>query len=510
VAATKAAFEADKVPLDLFLEAQRREADADSGFFGALVEYALAIKNLHYTKGSLLDYNEIYLSEGPWPDKAYADAAKLKTKKHELLDYRMKPAPVSLGPLPQPAGSEMPMGYPQGPAEGVPPGAEVWPLPPVNAPQPNGPTSPPPAQTPSSPPPSIPPAPQSTIRIAPQAETARSASPQPLAPGQGPDLSSPTSHQQPDLQPHNERLLSPAVQPAMSRPMAMDELIASQSPPAASAPIAPRTATPATAATTAESPESAAPAADTSELNRRSNAFAESHAPEASTLSIYSRSSNPPPIVEETAPQPTTDLSLVRVVTEAPPAGVQPAKPIAAPPITASESSNPPVRPAAANQSNSTARASWPESTFQSRPPVDRNDGIMPGPAPSVDGSIWTRGSVQPASYPADVSTSTTQESAPSRYTPPQSPMARFSIPQSTISPNVPPAAGPPQSEPANNASHAPSSTEMFQPLPPMHENQSSDGTPQASTLNLVQPLPAPKQPSPQGNTLQPLPPFGR
>ena len=48
VAATRAAFESDKVPLDLLLEAQRRQADAESGFFAALVEYALAIKNLHY------------------------------------------------------------------------------------------------------------------------------------------------------------------------------------------------------------------------------------------------------------------------------------------------------------------------------------------------------------------------------------------------------------------------------------------------------------------------------
>ena len=51
VAATQAAFESDKVPLDLFLEAQRRQADAESGFFAALVEYALAMKNLHLRQG---------------------------------------------------------------------------------------------------------------------------------------------------------------------------------------------------------------------------------------------------------------------------------------------------------------------------------------------------------------------------------------------------------------------------------------------------------------------------
>jgi len=78
VAATKAAYESDKVPLDLYLESQRRLADAESRFFAALAEYAVAVKNVHFEKGSLMDYNAIYLAEGPWPDKAYRDAATRK------------------------------------------------------------------------------------------------------------------------------------------------------------------------------------------------------------------------------------------------------------------------------------------------------------------------------------------------------------------------------------------------------------------------------------------------
>ncbi len=104
VAATKAGYESDrKVPLDLYLEAQRRVADADSEFFATLIEYALAVKNLHFEKGSLLDYNEIFLAEGPWPDKAYRDAQNIVTTRRQQrpMSYILQqtPPPISQGPV---------------------------------------------------------------------------------------------------------------------------------------------------------------------------------------------------------------------------------------------------------------------------------------------------------------------------------------------------------------------------------------------------------------------------
>ena len=63
------AFEADKAPVDLLLYAQLRLADADAHYYRALVEYALAIKNVHYQKNSILDYNSVYLAETPWANK---------------------------------------------------------------------------------------------------------------------------------------------------------------------------------------------------------------------------------------------------------------------------------------------------------------------------------------------------------------------------------------------------------------------------------------------------------
>ncbi len=90
---------------DLLLDAQRRLADADTTYYRGLVEYSLAIKNVHLQKGSLLDYNEIYLSEGPWPGKAHSDAARLdesRRKSSRVLNYIVSsPLPISRGPYDQ-------------------------------------------------------------------------------------------------------------------------------------------------------------------------------------------------------------------------------------------------------------------------------------------------------------------------------------------------------------------------------------------------------------------------
>jgi outer membrane protein TolC len=66
-AAVQAAFEGDKATADQVLDAQRRLAEDESGYFLALVEYALAVKNVHFEKGALLDYNQIILAEDQWP-----------------------------------------------------------------------------------------------------------------------------------------------------------------------------------------------------------------------------------------------------------------------------------------------------------------------------------------------------------------------------------------------------------------------------------------------------------
>jgi outer membrane protein TolC len=186
LAASKAAYEhrpfsgqlQPEAPLDLYLEAQRRDAEAESQFFATITEYALAIKNLHFVKGSLLDYNDIYLAEGPWPGKAYKDAANREPSRwhSQDLNYVMhQPPPVSQGTEPH---YQLPP--PVEPLPGPPPGPGVMPrqlpeeLPGTN-PQPmNG------------------AAPTSDKRNAPQGTTLRAGIPQPAAlPARNPAWSPP-------------------------------------------------------------------------------------------------------------------------------------------------------------------------------------------------------------------------------------------------------------------------------------------------------------------------------
>ncbi len=104
--AVEAAYEADQAgaELDEVLDAQRRLADAESNYYRSLVEYASAIKNVHFEKGSLLDYNGIYLEEGPWPIKAYEDAAKrreLELRPWQFFGPLEGGRVISNGPVPQ-------------------------------------------------------------------------------------------------------------------------------------------------------------------------------------------------------------------------------------------------------------------------------------------------------------------------------------------------------------------------------------------------------------------------
>lgn len=68
------AFEFDRAPINLVLDAQRRLAFAESRYYEALVEHTLAIKGMQFEKGTLLDYAGVHLAEGPWTEAAHADA----------------------------------------------------------------------------------------------------------------------------------------------------------------------------------------------------------------------------------------------------------------------------------------------------------------------------------------------------------------------------------------------------------------------------------------------------
>ncbi|MBW3596976.1 MAG: TolC family protein [Planctomycetes bacterium] len=97
-------YERGLTTLDLVLRAQQRLAESEISFYRALCEYNKGIAFVHFRKGSLLEYNNVMLAEGPWPEKAYFDAeghARRRAASY-YLDYGWtQPPPVSSGPAPQ-------------------------------------------------------------------------------------------------------------------------------------------------------------------------------------------------------------------------------------------------------------------------------------------------------------------------------------------------------------------------------------------------------------------------
>ncbi|MHB8952481.1 MAG: TolC family protein [Pirellulaceae bacterium] len=108
VEALMALVKGGKGTVDLVLNGQRRRANAQADFYRAIVEYNKAIANVHFRKGSLLEYNNIQLAEGPWPKKAYWDALG-KARERDAsyyLDYgHTRPRVISRGPVDQGLGA---------------------------------------------------------------------------------------------------------------------------------------------------------------------------------------------------------------------------------------------------------------------------------------------------------------------------------------------------------------------------------------------------------------------
>lgn len=133
VAAVEAAYDSDNATLDLLLEAQRRQAEADGSYYRSLVEYSLAIKNVQFEKGSLLAYNNIYLAEGGWPEKAYMDASereRLRGRVRKIADAPEYTGALSQGAYPQLlTPGEMPVEMPVEPLQPSPAPAEPTPEP---------------------------------------------------------------------------------------------------------------------------------------------------------------------------------------------------------------------------------------------------------------------------------------------------------------------------------------------------------------------------------------------
>jgi len=99
--------ERGKENLDIVLDAQRRLAQSQLDFYRALNDYNKSIAEVHFRKGSLMEFNGISLAEGPWPDKAYWDAlghARERDASYYLNYGWTRPSVVSRGPVDQGTG----------------------------------------------------------------------------------------------------------------------------------------------------------------------------------------------------------------------------------------------------------------------------------------------------------------------------------------------------------------------------------------------------------------------
>ncbi len=82
----EAEVEAGTLTFDELLRAQASLAAAESAYYTSLVRYNQAITNLHYRKGTLLEYDNIYLAEGDWSPEAYRQALRRAVARAHALD----------------------------------------------------------------------------------------------------------------------------------------------------------------------------------------------------------------------------------------------------------------------------------------------------------------------------------------------------------------------------------------------------------------------------------------
>ncbi|QDU78892.1 Outer membrane efflux protein [Polystyrenella longa] len=72
----EAEVDAGTSTLDPLLRAQSSLAEAEVAFYTSLVDYNLALLDLQYRKGTVLEYDNVYLSEGSWTPAAYRQAVR--------------------------------------------------------------------------------------------------------------------------------------------------------------------------------------------------------------------------------------------------------------------------------------------------------------------------------------------------------------------------------------------------------------------------------------------------
>lgn len=136
VQAVTDAFEVGRVTFDVVVQARAAEVDAATAYYRSVVDYMLSIKETHFQKGTLLEYDGVTLGEGPWPRRAYVQARQLRRHPRQINYAMTRRRGIDMGaltaPTPQNPGTPSDV-IPtlQLPAEMLPP-AGPPPKPPLN------------------------------------------------------------------------------------------------------------------------------------------------------------------------------------------------------------------------------------------------------------------------------------------------------------------------------------------------------------------------------------------
>jgi outer membrane protein TolC len=83
VAGREPRFRLGEELIDVLLRAYERRAQAEQTYYQSVTEYNQALATLQLRRGTLLEYNGVHLSEGPWCPDAYGDAAR----QHKARSY---------------------------------------------------------------------------------------------------------------------------------------------------------------------------------------------------------------------------------------------------------------------------------------------------------------------------------------------------------------------------------------------------------------------------------------
>jgi outer membrane protein TolC len=105
VAALEAKIELEPGLVDPLLRAQVSLAQADVAYYRGLLQYNKTIADIHLRKGTLLDRNNVFLSEGVWDAQAYQDALRRAWSRSHAFDQEQlftKPGEFVLGYMEEP------------------------------------------------------------------------------------------------------------------------------------------------------------------------------------------------------------------------------------------------------------------------------------------------------------------------------------------------------------------------------------------------------------------------